>query len=682
MLLELEKLKFKGIGRFLEEQVIDFTSLGKFVQLGGQNNNTKGSSGAGKSTVFMVLDYLFGVSNRPSTVLKCRYSEEGIFVEGTFRYGGKPLTITRGKKLSIDLDGVVTTGNSDKTEEKLDEIIGMPRDLFRKMLHKRQKEGGFFLDMTPAIMDSFLMSALGLNAYKPKIKIADDKVSELTEKKKTTITSLAAARSALKATQDAILSMGLPPVREMHQSVVLDLREKVEKSTGALDLTLQMTRLEEATLNESRPQITSIPFDRTALELLERDYKAAESRITHANWQEKDRQNRAMVELTQFQKHLTRLQTSIAQGEAATKKAVEVAEQIKKIKDGKCYTCGHDWVDAQTHTNLMSSIKNLRIQIEAGQEAHKRIPDAQASVDHWSKEIEPLPVNTDTDTIALQRTEFDLIDLRQQEKDHQWAQLKKNKELLSTFELQESAMRTRHREMLDQVRGQADIDRRTYEAALEKLKSYAAALARYEAQSASLKAQEASYEDRINELLEQSTQVDKELVKAEELKRALKSYLSCSFDEALETISENATKLIRNIPNMANATIQLEGVKETQDGKIKEEVNAVIHMDGDANVPIKSLCGGERTSTDLAIDLSVIDLLESKANKGINLFILDEPFDGLDTVCIEMALEVLKNSNSNKRLIIVDHNPEVKEMVESRLTVVRDGSTSRIVQAA
>jgi len=43
-----------------------------------------------------------------------------------------------------------------------------------------------------------------------------------------------------------------------------------------------------------------------------------------------------------------------------------------------------------------------------------------------------------------------------------------------------------------------------------------------------------------------------------------------------------------------------------------------------------------------------------------------------------MALEVLKNSNSNKKLIVVDHNPEVKQMVSNRLIVVRDGSTSSI----
>jgi hypothetical protein len=70
--LKQKYLKFKGIGRFVEEQTIVFDSLSKFVQLGGQNNNTKGSSGAGKSTVFMAEDYLFGVSNRPGTVLKSR----------------------------------------------------------------------------------------------------------------------------------------------------------------------------------------------------------------------------------------------------------------------------------------------------------------------------------------------------------------------------------------------------------------------------------------------------------------------------------------------------------------------------------------------------------------------------------------------------------------------------------
>lgn len=47
-----------------------------------------------------------------------------------------------------------------------------------------------------------------------------------------------------------------------------------------------------------------------------------------------------------------------------------------------------------------------------------------------------------------------------------------------------------------------------------------------------------------------------------------------------------------------------------------------------------------------------------------------------------MAMEVLKNSNINKKIVIVDHNPEIKEMVQNRLIVVRDGLTSKIEKVA
>ena len=87
---------------------------------------------------FHAQDYLLGLNDIPNGVLKCRYTEGGINVEGTFDYDGLPLVITRGRKLKIDYNGVITTGSSKLAEEKLDEILAMPRDLFRKILHKRQ----------------------------------------------------------------------------------------------------------------------------------------------------------------------------------------------------------------------------------------------------------------------------------------------------------------------------------------------------------------------------------------------------------------------------------------------------------------------------------------------------------------------------------------------------------------
>ena len=137
--------------------------------------------------------------------------------------------------------------------------------------------------------------------------------------------------------------------------------------------------------------------------------------------------------------------------------------------------------------------------------------------------------------------------------------------------------------------------------------------------------------------------------------------------------------ILSNIPNMANASIYFETAKETKDGKIKEEVTGIINMDGENEFPINSLSGGERTSIDLAVDLAVIDLIESKVGKGINLFLLDEPFVGLDSVSCLSALELLKSIDSNKKIIIVDHNPEVKESISDKILVKRDGVSSEIV---
>jgi DNA repair exonuclease SbcCD ATPase subunit len=217
-----------------------------------------------------------------------------------------------------------------------------------------------------------------------------------------------------------------------------------------------------------------------------------------------------------------------------------------------------------------------------------------------------------------------------------------------------------------------------FEAAANKLKMFNDAHTRYETSMLSMKEKEGQYQDSLTLIQENLRLTESEIEKATELKTAVKMFISISFDDALESIGEAATKIIRCIPTMSNATIQFEGQKETKDGKVKEEVNAVISMDGEVGIPIKSLSGGERSSVDLAVDLAVIDFVESESAKGIDVFILDEPFTGLDTVSIEMALEVLKNSNSKKKLIVVDHNPEVKEMVSNRLVVVREGTTSSI----
>ncbi len=682
-MLELKELRIRGVGRFVEEQIINFETLGSMVQVDGQNNNTRGSSGAGKSTIFQALEYLLGINKTPSTVLKSRYTDDAMYVQGKFLHDGKPLTITRHKKLHIDYhDGAPVTGSSALSEEKLESIISIPRDLFRPMMHKRQKEGGFFLSMTPSQMNNFLMNCLGLGHFKAKLEILDKKIKEHTEELTLSQNSLYSGKSALKATEDAIISLGLPPIREMHQPVVLELKSKAEKSAAELSVWLTAQKIDLETLEAKRPQIVSIPFDRTTLDYLESKYSDLEKSINQLKNQERDRVAQANLEASQIRNQITKCQNTVALGAISLKDAEQVAEQIKQMKVGKCYVCNQDWQNLEKQASLIKSIGPLREKISAGKLAESELPGLNTRLNEAVGNIVPKD-NTELTALAdlLNNAELSRNKEREKEKQHQVIEMTRNREEQTKFASIQSSLREKHDCESQQLRGQADVDRRAFDASVAKLQAYEEARSRYETSMSSLSQRSTSYGKAMADAEGAIRLAEGKLALAEELKRGIKSYLSCSFDDALETIGENSTALIRHIPNMANATIQLHGTKETQDGKIKEEVNAVIHMDGEENIDIRSLCGGERTATDLAIDLSVIDLIETRANKGIDIFILDEPFDGLDTVCIEMALEVLKNSNVSKRLIIVDHNPEVKQMVESRLTVVRDGATSKIVQA-
>jgi DNA repair exonuclease SbcCD ATPase subunit len=682
--LKLKELRFSGIGRFTEEQVVDFTKLGSLVQVDGKNNNTGGSSGAGKSTVFNALDYLFGVNDVPSTVLKSRVSDGSISVQGIFELNDKPLVITRGKKLKIEFDGDITEGNAKLSEEKLDKLLSIPRDVFRPMFHKRQKEGGFFLNFTPQKMNDFLVDCLGHGHLKKKLEIIDKKIKDLTEKRTLTLSLLESGKTGEHVAKSAIASL-VAPVKDIHQEVILELHKKHADAAADLLAKKAEHKLETEGLELQRPQVSYVPFDTTERDRLQIELNTIQKQISDTQAKEKDRVMEVNRQINEYKLTKMKLEEQIRQGVKSMAEASSIAAEIKKIQSNKCPTCDQSWLTEQANLReaaLIEKVKKLRQDVVLGKQAEQQISQINDYLADLTNQLTPLK---NVDLFALQSRLGDvsasLVQEKEKERAHQKEQDQNAKALLSDFATKQQSLLLKQARELEQFAGQADITRRTLDAAVAKLKAYTEAQARYESTLKNLQDQLDHFSQKVTDNLTYLLFLDEELALAEEVKKAIKSYISCSFDDALEYIGDCATKLIRHIPTMANSTVQLEGIKETKEGKIKEEVNAVISMDGEVGIPIKSLSGGERSSVDLAVDLAVVDLLENKTGKGIDVFILDEPFDGLDTVGIEMALEVLKNSNINKRLVIVDHNPEVKQMVESRLVVVRDGVTSKVVQS-
>jgi DNA repair exonuclease SbcCD ATPase subunit len=256
----------------------------------------------------------------------------------------------------------------------------------------------------------------------------------------------------------------------------------------------------------------------------------------------------------------------------------------------------------------------------------------------------------------------------------------KAQDILAVYAQKQTALRQAHENTLRFVQDEESWALSEYATASNKMTSFELAKTRFEESAKKLNDQILAYQDKLALQTTELIAVQEEIELAKESRRAIKSYLSCSFEDALDSIGDAATKLIRGIPNMSTSTIQFEGLKETKEGKIKEEVTCLISMDGEIGIPVKSLSGGERSAVDIGIDLAVIKFIEERTGKGIDLWIGDEIFNGLDTTCIEDAIEMLKNCSVDKRLFLVEHNPVIAQSIENKITVIRDGQTSRVVQ--
>lgn len=681
-MLKLNKLKFKNIGRFVDLQEISFSDLNGLIQVDGSNSNTGGSSGAGKSTIFNALDFLFGLNTISTSSLQSRITEDPIFVEAEFDFNGQNLIISRSKKLKIDLNGEITTGSSKITEEKLDQILSIPRHLFRPMLHKKQKEPGFFLNFTPSETNSFLTDCLGLTDYKNKLNNLDLKINDISKKIELLDRDIHSNKTGLEATQNAIKALGSAPKKNIDQKTILQIKENLDSFKFKLNRLLEKNKKEIEDLNKERPILDFKEYDLTNLKKYENQLFEINEKINDLKLKNKDNEFFIQKSLSDIKIKKIELSDKIKISKKSKEDAKKLALEVLKIRNSICPKCEQSWINdaaKKEEQEILIKINELKTQIIEDSE-FDTIKDSLENQEN--KILENSNKNNNKEILYLEN-EYKKIkkvyeEEKQKEQEHVTLEKNNAKEKFKIFEQKEKELKSKHDNECLNINKNIELYTKELNISVTTLKNYEENKKIYENSINNLKDQEAVFIKNLYEFNNTYEQYKSELQILEELKKIIKSYLSFSFDEILETISENATRIIQHIPNMSNATIQLEGIRETKDGKVKEEVNSVIHMDGEENVPIKTLSGGERAAVDIAIDIAVLGVIEERTNKGIDLFILDEPFTGLDSTNIEMVLEVLKNTSTNKKIVIVDHNPVVKEQISDRINVVRNGLTSKI----
>jgi len=692
-MIKLLKLQFQNIGRFTEKQVIDFSSKAKLIQLDGYNENTGGSSGAGKSTVFMSLDLLFGINDLPASSLQSRLTKDGFYVEGDFLFNDMLVNIVRSKKdgLKITVNGEVTEGSSKLCEEKLDELIKIPRKLFKKMIHKKQKEGGFFLELTAKESYQFFVDCLSLNEWEEKLAKTDIKIKELEDQAIKLDDKLEVNRFHIETLENTLKAIDIP----VSIDITLFTAQKTELEKNIVSYTETIANFKKSCYDEIneryqlyRQAIPQKPVFDTQIEA--RKFEEELSLISKAKQDALallfSQKQELINKTSKIRDVINQFTYEERQVSTLTAQNTKLQGELDHLLSNNCPTCRQKWLTSDKEIKISEINSNISLNLQKMAEIGKNIDGLprlknilitlNTDLDVKESEISTITVNFGAQEKEVQNKLMELNKIKFQA-ELEWGNKCKELELAHGAE---------KRDIEDKWLKQSENTRLLLEKAKEDVNSinnvviaYEKHAQDYENLTKSTKNSIKTMTDEVKAYKKQQKVVEKQLKIANEAKRAIKTYTLQVFQDTLNFVGSYATKILNSVPAMANATLYFDNCKETKSGKIKDEINCIINIDGENDINIKTLSGGERTAVDLAVDLAVIEVLESQLGVGANWFVLDEPFNGMDTFGVEATLNIIKQIGLNKQIIIVDHHSETKELVEDTITIQRSGLYSSVL---
>lgn len=679
-MLKLRKYSFSGIGRFVDKQTIDLESRSHLIQIDGHNTNTGGSSGAGKSTTVEALAFLLGISEIPATQLQSRITDDSAWVQGEFE---GDITITRSKKdgLTIQTPDGSVSGNSKLAEEKLDEIIGVNRDLLKTMCYKRQKQGGFFLNLTPKQSYEFLMQCLDLREYQNKIIKLDELVKNKYKPKKIELESSVRTLTDSINQLNSLLSQKTPPQKEEQDE--FSLKTSMDELQSKLNV-LKKERDEMLAEAGSKPEPMSVSFEK------EEELNNITNQISDLKTLINDNIKNKNTEIQQASSALFKIKEHVKELHQLKKRAVEIDSstqilysEFQHLEAGNCPTCLRLW-ETEENTQKMQQVSD---QIESNKKILEEYLKEVQKIPHYKmmeqKAEEMLKNRTNRAVNVLEEKDLEELQERQRVLINEKENIKvtANREHLdrvNNWNYKIFAINQKYHDNSNVFEKEINHLQHEIEKIQLKKKNYAQALETYKRDCENINNSVLSNSKELERQTIELKTLEKNTVLSEESIRLIKNFTLQKFQDTLNYIGHRATEIINLVPNMANAVIFFENSKETKSGNVKNEVNAVINLEGDSAVPIKTLSGGERTSADFAIDLAVGEMIENMTQKGVNFFIIDEGFDGLDSISKIQCLEILKSLNTDKKILMVDHSSEVKEMVCDTIVVKRVGEKSFI----
>lgn len=355
-----------------------------------------------------------------------------------------------------------------------------------------------------------------------------------------------------------------------------------------------------------------------------------------------------------------------AKGLAGVEKRIQTAEaEIKEIK---------------TRKNEAIGIKDELTNLLAGSIACPKCDhifsledenfDAKVSTDELKEIKEEIIPDIDKELIVandqLKKAEEDKTKLRQ---DNQSLQKKEDEEIRNLRALNQSLTKLED-DLLKEVKANKSLEDKIQKEkdAIEELKN--------------------GNSEKVEKLSEQLAKyIDEETELQDKLQKAItdKATIEVWITHFKNFKSHLANKSIANIQDYTNLYLQemgsniqilLEGYKVLSNKKVAEKITAIVRRNGLDDASYGTYSGGEKGRIDICTIIAIQTLINlNSTTGGLDLLILDEVMDSVDSLGLENIIRALQNID--RTIMIVTQN-EINSLKEYTLTIRKQNRKSII----
>lgn len=627
MLMKFTKVYIKNFLSFKEAE-LNLEKRGLVLVDGDNQSETDaiGANGSGKSSLLSAIFYaLYGeLPNGTSADAVINRSEgKGTEVKLWFEQGDHSYLIHRGRKKNFvklfQEDTELTAGTMKATMALISTIVKIPKDLFMSAIYFDGHNSIPFSKLTDKQKKEFLESIADIDLYRKAHELTKQDLSEVNNKLNVSRAQIEQLRS-----HKTFIDQQMQQQEELHREAtkaIEELHTQIDNVTKEVKTQEVLTTgIIEATTRELNTLITQ----ETELNNSKQQLVNTQSALQGYKQQEASLQSR-----------ITRQQNQI-------KQQVTLMSQVGD--SDICLVCGNP-MDAhhkeKEFARILEEIKIIQANVDSDtrdlNSIQELITNTQATFEQLKETLDPDYVKAELDDISLKRSQL-------------------------------SSEATEARNKVNALKQQ----QMSLEGLLRGREEQLASQTNYSEEQAKTDEQIETINQSLTTLVGHSVKLDKALLAFSD--KGIKSHVLDLITPHLnEVINQYLSVLSGSLLSVEFAT---QGHKAN--GDLVDKFDVLVHNNGE-EATYDSLSSGEKRRVDIAISLTIQDMIMSKADLQVNTLFYDELFEALDAVGSENVVELLRTRlQTVDSIFVITHNEQLRPLFDNVVTVTKKDNISTI----